>query len=202
MEKMKKLILLLLVCLPAVNVIAQDSKSPLAVSVGAAVDYYYGRGNQNFGKFNDERVNWHLNAMLGLVLARSENNRRTMIAGFGAFGFNNGHTVDQIFNDQDYITVATQDQVINFYQAEGGLLIADVLRISTGVGQQNFKSQPLASINNGVSLNANSLKYNSTTVGLNLTAGLVALTINCNFNYGKDYTKTVINPSAGIMLNF
>lgn len=201
---MKNSIAFLAVFLSAFSLKAQSEKknSGIAVSIGAAVNYYYGQGDRNFGKFENERVNWQINGMIGLTLGRDKNDRRTMIGGFGSFGLNNASTVKQIFQDQGYITTATgQSANNNAYQIEGGLLIAEKLRISTGVGQQIFNKQSLAS-KNGINLAATSLKYNSTTVGLNFNAGLAALVLNFNFNYGQDYSETVINPSVGLNIRF
>ena len=201
---MKNSIAFLAVFLSAFSLKAQSEKknSCIAVSIGAAVNYYYGQGDRNFGKFENERVNWQINGMIGLTLGRDKNDRRTMIGGFGSFGLNNASTVKQIFQDQGYITTATGLSADNnAYQVEGGLLIAEKLNISTGVGQQIFNKQSLAS-KNGINLGATSLKYNSTTVGLNFNAGLAALVLNFNFNYGQDYSETVINPSVGLNIRF
>lgn len=177
-------------------------KNGLVVSLGAAVNYYYGPGDRNIEEFENDRLNWQANGMLGLTITRDRNDRRTMIAGFGSFGINNDETVKNIFNDQSYISLATDQSSSNsVYQLEGGLLIAEVFRISTGVGQQVFNKQILIS-NDGIETEATSLKYNSTTVGFNFNVSAVAININCSFNYGQDYNKTVIVPSAGLMLRF
>jgi len=172
----------------------------IVVSVGASGDYYIGPGNINLGQLDNNRLNWQLNAMLGLTLARDKNDRRTMVAGFGSFGVNNASTIGHVFDDQGYTTLATsQNSANNRYQLEGGLLVAEVFRISTGVGQQLFNKQILVS-GNGVNFKATSLKYNSTTVGFNFNVSVVAIVLNCTFEYGRDYSKTVIVPSAGLML--
>jgi hypothetical protein len=185
------------------NVDRNDSRSSgIAVSLGAAANYYYGPGNQNFDKYQSDRLNWQINGMLGLTIARSQSGRRTMIAGFGSFGMNNDETVKQIFEDQKYITTATdQNSANNVYNIEGGLLIGEVFRVSTGVGQQIFNKQTLVS-DDGVNFETTYLKYNSTTLGFNFNVSAVSVIINCNFQYGQDYTKTVIVPSAGLMLRF
>ena len=185
------------------NIDRNDSRSSgIAVSLGAAANYYYGPGNQNFDKYQSDRLNWQINGMLGLTIARSQSGRRTMIAGFGSFGMNNDETVKQIFEDQKYITTATdQNSANNVYNIEGGLLIGEVFRVSTGVGQQIFNKQTLVS-DDGVNFETTYLKYNSTTLGFNFNVSAVSVIINCNFQYGQDYTKTVIVPSAGLMLRF
>lgn len=181
---------------------AQNRSSGIAVSIGAAANYYYGPGDRNFGSFNDNRLNWQANGMLGLTIARDQNGHRTMIAGFGSFGMNNSSTVSHILDDQGYITTALdQNSTNNFYQLEAGLLIGEVFRISTGVGQQVFNKQTLTSTD-GIKPEITSLKYNSTTVGFNFNVAAVAVIINCNFEYGKDFSKTIVVPSAGLMLRF
>jgi hypothetical protein len=215
---MKKSIFFLIVAsLFALSVNAQNNRSDyrnnygsdnarssgIAVSIGAAANYYYGPGDENFGKYDNDRLNWQANGMLGLTIARDRNDHRTMIAGFGSFGLNNAKTIGHILDDQGYATTAlNQSSSNNVYQLEGGLLISEVFRISTGVGQQVFNKQNLTSIDNGIKTGATSLKYNSTTVGFNFNVSAVAITINCNFEYGQDFNKTVIVPSAGLMLRF
>ena len=203
---MKTILLVAISVISMLSTIAQSSKrenrSALAVSVGAGVDYYYGPGDQNFGKFNNDRVNWQANTMVGFVLGRSQSNSRTILGAFGSVGFNNPSTMKQIFDDQKYISSAVDQDKSNIsFQLEGGLLIADVLRVSTGMGQQNFATQSIAS-SDGIQFNSKSLKYNSSTVALHYKLGLASLTISCNFNYGKDYNTTVLKPSAGLMFNF
>jgi hypothetical protein len=180
-----------------------DTKnSGIVVSLGAAANYYYGPGSRNFDKYENDRLNWQINGMLGLTIARSQSGRRTMLAGFGSFGMNNAKTVTHIFEDQGYTTIATdQNSNNNVYQLEGGLLIGEVFRISTGVGQQVFNKQTILS-DNGITPQATSLKYNSTTIGFNFNVSAVAIIIDCSFEYGQDYSKTVIKPSAGLMLRF
>ena len=182
---------------------AAKNNSGLALSLGAAANYYYGPGDRNFGSFENNRVNWQLNGMFGLTLARDKNGHRTMAAGFGSLGFNNASTLKQILSDQKYVTSAlSQSSANNFYQLEGGLLIAEVLRVSTGVGQQNFDSQAMVSSNGTIMPNARSLRYNSSTIGVNLNFNSIALVINANFAYGLDYVRTVITPSGGLMFRF
>lgn len=196
---------LVLLVLGAVCVQAQEAKNTkpgLALGIGAAANYYYGPGSQNFDDFDNERLNYQLNGMLGITLLRDNNDHRTMLAGFGTFGLNKASTLNQIFDDQNYLSLALdQSNRNNFYKLEGGLLIAEVLRVSTGVGQQVFNEQTLVS-EDGINLQTTSLKYYSSTIGFNIKLSAIALTVDCNFNYGKDYNKAVIIPSAGLMFQF
>jgi hypothetical protein len=181
---------------------AQDNKSRnngLALEFGAAVNYYHGLPDRNFGSFENDRINWQANGTLGITLARDKADRRTMIAAFGGLGFNNKTTITHLLADQQYTTLALEQAgTNNFYQLEGGFIFADLFRISTGVGQQNFNSQPLVSAD-GVQTNATHLKFYSSTVGIKLNLRSVTWVINCNFAYGKDYNKTVMTPGTGLM---
>ena len=187
----------------AQNSVAYNNHSGfLAFDLGASVNYYYGMPSRNFGKFENDWVNWEIDGMLGITIARDKADHRTMIAAFGSYGFNNDNTVSKLLTDQQYTTAATgQAGVNNSYRIEGGIVIADLIRLSTGTGQQNFNSQILAS-GNGIMLNTKYLKFNSSTVGVKLNLGLISWNINCNFEYGQDFNKTVIVPSTGLMFRF
>jgi len=212
-KTMKKNLFLLcsLVC-SVLGATAQDSKkdcncklsdnSGLVLAVGGSATYYYGPSSRNFDKFENNRVNWQLNGQLGITIARGKSGRRTMIAAFGAYGFNNRNTITQLLKDQDYVSTALdQSGSNNYYQYEGGLLIGEVLRLSTGLGQQNFNEQTVTSPDS-IHLNATHLRYYSSTVGLNLNLRTFVWVINCNFAYGKDFRHTVLTPSTGLMLRF
>jgi len=177
--------------------------SIIDASVGASVNYYHGPGNRNFGKYDNDRVNFQVNGMLGLTLATDKQGRKTRIAAFGGLGFNNRETMNNIFADQGYQPILTdQQQSNNFYLLEGGLIIVDKFRISTGVGQQNFQQQALLGPDGQLRGNTSSLQYNSTTVGFIFNLNPFALNLNCNIASGKDFEKTVITPSAGLMFKF
>src|SRR5665647_752343 len=102
---MKILIAFLAFTVSAFSLKAQinNSRSGIVVSLGAAVNYYYGPGDRNFGKFENDRINGQLNGMLGLTIVRDKNDRRTVLGGFGSFGINNAKTMTRIFDDQNYI---------------------------------------------------------------------------------------------------
>ena len=175
--------------------------SGIALSLGAAATYYYGPGDRNFGKYESDRVNYQVNSMLGLALTHDKKGRRTLVAAFGSLGFNNERTMQHILEDESYLSTSpTQRNSNNFYTLEGGLLIAEIFRISTGVGQQNFDEQTLVNSDGHVMFNKKSLQYNSTTVGFHLNFTAVALSINCNVATGKDFKKSILTPAAGLMI--
>lgn len=182
--------------------IKDNKNSGITVGLGAAVTYYYGPGDRNFGSFDNDRVNWQINGMIGFTLARDKSGRPTRLAAFGTYGLNNSFTMNTIISDQQYTTSAsTQSSSNNYFQLEGGLIIANILRISTGVGQQNFNSQTLVS-SSGIIVNESNIKYYSSTIGFQFNIGSASWVINCNIASGKDYNKTVITPYTGLMFQF
>lgn len=196
------IVFFLLASFPGFSQEDNSTKSGIGISIGAAADYYYGKSSRNFSKFEDERVNWHLSGVFGLTITRDKAGKRTFLAAFGNYGFNNNHTVKFILEDQDFSTTATsQSKTNNFFTFEGGIIFSEVFRISTGVGQQNFNDQSLTHTG-GMPKTRGSLKYYSTTAGFRLGLGKIVWTIDCNFNYGKDYDNTVITPSTGLMFGF
>lgn len=202
MKNTLSILAILLLSGVAVKAQNKDRKSAFAVAVGASATYYYGPSDRNFDSFEGNRVNYQATAMVGITIARDKNDHRTMIAAFGDYGINNGRTVERIFDDQGYITSAfNQGSSNNYYELEGGVLIGDILRLSTGMGHQLYNEQAIAS-SNGIDFQSTGLDYYSSTVGFNFLISNVAIVLNCNFNYGKDYKTTVIKPSAGLTLNF
>ena len=179
---------------------AQDKNSGiLAIGLGGGVNYYYGPTSRNFDNFETDRVNWQLDGLLGLSLGRNKSGNRTLLAAFGTFGFTNRTTLRQMLADQNYVTIATsQSAMNNFYRLEGGLLLGEIFRLSTGVGQQMFNEQTLVS-GSEVKLNATYLQYQSSTAGFQFNVSSVAVMVNVNFAYGKDLNRTVITPTAGVM---
>ncbi|HEV8084847.1 MAG TPA: hypothetical protein VGP55_16685 [Chitinophagaceae bacterium] len=202
MKNTLSLLAILLFSAISVKAQNQNQKSAFAVAIGASANYYYGPGDRNFDSFEGNRVNYQLTGMVGLTIARDKNDHRTMVAAFGDYGLNNKKTMERIFDDQGYITTALdQGSSNNFYEVEGGVLLGEILRLSTGVGRQIYNEQTIAS-SNGIDFQSTQLNYYSSTVGFNFAISNVAIVLNCNFNYGKDYTTTVIKPSAGLTLNF
>ncbi|MDQ2862450.1 MAG: hypothetical protein M3R50_02160 [Bacteroidota bacterium] len=202
MKNTLSILAILLLSGVAVKAQNKNRKSAFAVAVGASANYYYGPSDRNINSFEGNRVNYQATGMVGLTIARDKNDHRTMLAAFGDYGINSARTVERIFDDQGYTTAALkQGSSNNFYELEGGVLIGDILRLSTGVGHQLYDQQAIAS-SSGINLQSTGLDYFSSTVGFNFLISNVAIVLNCNFNYGKDYKTTVIKPSAGLTLNF
>jgi hypothetical protein len=179
-----------------------SSKGSLGVQLGASVTYYYGSGDRNFGDFEDNRVNWQINSMLGFSIAKNASGKRTYLGAFGTYGFTNENMIRQVFKDQGYTTISpNQSTTNNYFLLEGGILIAEKFRVSTGIGQQNFDEQTLIS-SNGIRTSERLLKFNSTTVGFQFNFSSMAWVINCNIASSKDFNSSVITPSTGLTFAF
>lgn len=200
MKKNLTLTFVLVLCFGLLN--AQENNSALTIGLGASANYYYGPANSNFDQFDNDMLNGQIDGMLGLALGSAKQGKRTLLAVFGSFGLNNRTTMRQIFDDQKYVTAAlNQNKQNSFYHVEGGLLLGGLFRVSTGVGQQFFDDQTLISAD-GVQFDAGNLKYYSSTAGFYFDISTVAINVNVNFAYGKDFNKTVLTPSAGLMFRF
>lgn len=182
---------------------ASRDEETLRVQLGGAVNYYLGPGNQSFNNFSENNLNWQLDGLVGLKLAEGRDRRKTYIGAYGSAGFLNRTTVAALIQDQGLTlsNEAAQNRYNLNYQWEVGILIAEMLRVSTGSGTQYFQNQPIAD-GTGISADRDHLNYYSSTAGVQLKLGVVAWTINCNILYGKDLEKTVIRPSTGLMLKF
>lgn len=178
---------------------AQDN-GLLSVGLGGSVNYYYGPTGRNFNNFDMERVNGQVDGMLAVRLRRNEAGRGTLLGVFGTYGLVNRTTINQIFEDQGYVSsLATpQSRTNSFYRLEGGVVLGEILRLSTGVGEQMFDQQTLTS-GGDVMVNATSLRHYSSTAGFLFNINDVSLGVNVNFAYGQDFNTTVITPSVGLM---
>ncbi len=76
-----------------------------------------------------------------------------------------------------------------YYNVEGGVIIAEVLRISSGMGFQEYAS---------LTSDMNRAAYYSTTAGLHLGSRNFKLLIEANFMYGRNLLETIIRPHIGL----
>lgn len=112
-----------------------------------------------------------------------------------------------MFNDQDYTLLGNnannqQPNINNAYQAEVGLRIVNVLRLSTGYGRQYFEERRFRNNSNNDIETKNFFDYYTTTVGLQVGNGKLGFFLDANFNYGKDFNNTVLKTAAGLQFQF
>ncbi|MDP4271997.1 MAG: hypothetical protein Q8909_18025 [Bacteroidota bacterium] len=167
------------------------SKGGITLFMGPSFSYFQGESSDNLDSFDGKRLNAQLNGFIGYT--SKLNVRSNSIGVFATGGYTNKATFDELTLIQNNVPNNLERKDYNsFYQIEAGMLIKDILRLSTGIGRQNF------SLGN----DDGHFNYYSSTAGLLVNLGSIYWNLDANFNYGNDYSKTVIKISTGIMLRF
>ena len=162
--------------------------------IGPAVTYYKGPGSQDITPLMEERVNWQANGQLGYVFNSNNVGRGNTLAVFATAGLMNKYSLNQLFVDQNLDPTVLTDRKSNvFYQLEAGMYIGEILRLSSGIGRQQYYISEDET---------KSLHYLSSTVGLSLSLGVINWVIDFNWVYGKDFSNLVLKPSTGILVKF
>lgn len=170
---------------------AQSDPSGVMLLLGPSVYYYQGDPNSAIDEISNNRIGYQLNGFIGYKSPKSRGGNSIGI--FGTYGYTN----ESVFNlIKDYQGLTTDDLVINkyftFYQVEAGFIIGNTLRFSTGAGKQNFST-----INGD-----DEYRYLTSTVGLMIGLGSVVWNIDANFNYGRDWPRTAMKLSTGLLVKF
>lgn len=167
------------------------NKPGLMLLIGPSAYYFQGSPSDDFDSFSSKQIGYQLNGFLGYSTAKEHGGNA-----LGVFG-TAGYTSENIFNNMLTVQELTTDElVINkyfvFYQAEAGVIIANVLRFSTGIGKQEFTTVT----------GANEFNYLSTTGGILINFGPVMWNIDANFNYGRDLPNTSLKIATGLLVKF
>lgn len=168
----------------------EPTRTGITFMFGPSGYYYQGASSGSYDVFEMKRVSYQLNGFFGYV---SPNKGHNAIGVFGTAGYTN----ETIFNEMLQLqNKETDELVINkfftFYQVEAGMIVARTLRLSSGVGKQNFTT-----------VNGNDeFYYLSTTIGLIFDIGPVYWNIDANFNYGRDWPSTALKVSTGFLVKF
>ncbi|ASB49821.1 hypothetical protein [Alkalitalea saponilacus] len=167
------------------------SSGGLALFFGPSVTYFHGEHSDEFDSFDADRLNWQMNIFFGFYTG--EDGSSHAFGAFGAAGYTNRFTLNEMagFSGLDMNNVI-ESRFNSFYQIEGGLLLANILRLSTGLGKQYYTT----------SGGDNSFNYLSTTAGFLINMGTVSWSLDANFNYGRDYSDTILKLSTGIVFVF
>lgn len=161
----------------------------IILHLGPSVNYFQGPQSGSYEEFENKRLNFQINAFLGYQSARG--NGGNSIGIFGTTGYTNAFTLDEILAIQNINVINLESSSYNtFYQIEGGMIISNVLRLSTGVGSQNYSTL----------ISDEKIDYFSTTAGLLINFGNVMWSLDANYNYGWDYDHTVMKFSTGLIL--
>ncbi|TCO09829.1 hypothetical protein [Natronoflexus pectinivorans] len=184
----------LMICFPY-NSEAQTSEGKesggLAMFFGPSATYFHGKHSDEFDSFESDRLNWQLDAFLGFYSGQRDGG--TAIGVFGTAGYSNRNTIREMSGYAGFeLDDVIESRFNSFYQIEGGFLLANVLRLSTGVGKQYYTTTG----------GDNSFNYLSTTAGFLINMGKVSWSINANLNYGRDYSDTILRLSTGLMFGF
>lgn len=168
-----------------------ESKSGMVFIMGPAANYFQGAYDEGIDTYDNNFLNYQLTGFIGFTSASS--NGKNALGLFGTGGYTNKTTFIKMAEVQN---IATAELVINkyyaFYQAEAGMLIGNVLRISSGIGRQEYQT-----VNGHASLD-----YFSTTAGLMIDLGPVYWNIDANIHYGRDYPNTSLRFASGLMILF
>lgn len=170
----------------------------LRFEIGGGGQYYYGQPDKAFDNFKNSYLNYQINSSLGIALGK--NAKTSTLSAFGQMNFINAQTMSSLLTDQSYLNTNTINEAsINpAYVVEGGLRLAGILRLSTGVGRQYFEKRTLLNQKNNQTININYLNFYSSTVGLLIGGEKVNFYLDTSFLYGKDFNHTVIIPHLGL----
>lgn len=168
-----------------------QNQSGFVFLMGPSVNYFQGGELTSTDKFDADMINYQLNGFIGYNSPRSK--AKNSLGVFGAGGYTNKATFNKIKTVQE---LTTDELVINkyyaFYQIEAGMIIGNVLRLSTGLGKQEFQTVS----------GSDSFSYFSSTAGLLINFGVVGWNIDVNIQYGRDYPKTAIRFVSGLVVMF
>jgi len=168
-----------------------QNQSGIVFMLGPSVNYYQGGDVTSSEKFDAEVINYQLNGFIGYNSPHTK--AKNSVGIFGTGGYTNEATFIKIKEVQG---LNTGELVINkyyaFYQVEAGMIIGNVLRLSTGLGKQEFQTVS----------GSDSYAFFSSTAGLLINLGPVGWNIDANINYGRDYPKTAIRFVTGLVIMF
>jgi hypothetical protein len=173
---------------------AQESPEPLAPNKAKLSTATRGF-TLRFGSFETDRLSWQINGMLGYGFNKNNANRSNILGVFGSSGYTTKGILNQMLIDQAIVvTDLTSSKYYGFYQLEAGVLIGEILRLSTGLGVQHYATTSKAD---------EQLYYMSSTAGLSFAVdSSVNWVFDVNFMHGRDFNNTVIRFSTGLNIAF
>lgn len=187
---------LVIILFSGVIAIAQkQKKEPRVVSVmqlGGAATYFLG-SQTDVVTYQKEKLGWQVDALLGLAFKPKPKAARNVLAAFGTYGAMSPSSLSTLFTNQNLSISLSDRQSFEYYQLEGGVLIGEVLRISTGGGYQQLINSDEEKQN---------IYYMSSTAGFHINLGTVDWVINCNVLHGREFTTSVFRLTTGLMIKF
>lgn len=165
----------------------QGSSGKISLMIAGGINYMHGAINDDPG-LDSDLANWQGEVMLGYSYVTSKGGGSTLGV-FGRVGNTSSDGLDKLNSDALINESLVADEQNLYYNIEGGVIIAEVLRISTGMGFQEYQSQ---------TSDMNRAAYYSTTAGLHIGSKNFKLMIDANFMYGRDLQETIIRPNIGL----
>ena len=171
-----------------------SQNSGLTFSFGPSLTIYGGKSNSGFS-YSSERRSYQLNGQFGYISTRGGANRGNMLGIFGAAGSTKSEMIALMeFDGANVDGEINMDNTFNeYYTIEGGMIIARVLRLSAGFGQQYYTYDIDKK---------GTIEYFSGTIGIAIGLGVVDWVINANLLAGKDMNHNALRYSTGFIVNF
>lgn len=163
--------------------------------LGPSINYYQGESTRSFDSFETDRLSWQVNGMLGYGFNKNNSNRSNILGVFGSGGYTTQGLLNQMLTDQGIVVADLKtSKYYNFYQVEAGMLVAEIFRLSTGVGVQHYAT---------ASSGDERLYYMSSTAGFSFALGSsINWVFDVNFLHGRDFNTTIIRASTGLSIAF
>ena len=190
---MKNLInLLVFMVVPILGLNAQGLG--LTFALGPSVTMYYGNSDNDFS-YSPERLGWQLNGNFGMITNTRSEDRGNMLGIFGSAGSTHPEMIALLGQETQLSELELDmDRSFNeYYSLEVGMVVAEMLRLSGGYGQQFY------TLKNG---NKEFLLYYSGTLGVQFNMGAIKWVIDANLMTGKDLEKNALRFSTGFMVVF
>jgi hypothetical protein len=176
------------------NTCNPGSVGKTVLMIGGGANYLYGTESSVNEDYDNTLISWQGNLTLGYQY-HAQKGRGSTIGIFGMAGNTPERSMLKILDQAGIVasTLKAKEDNNYYYQVEGGVILFNIIRASTGVGFQNYKD------------NADkdqTIAYYSTTLGLHIPLGAVRLTLDINQMYGRDFNKTLYRPVGGLMIQF
>jgi hypothetical protein len=166
----------------------QGSTAKLSIMLAGGLNYMQGAYSRDFN-FESNRVSWHGELMLGYSYVTPSGNGGSTLGLFGRIGNTSADALER-FNIDAGIDENMMYNADNYFlNIEGGAILLEVFRISTGIGVQEYAT---------ATSDVNRAFYYSTTAGLHLGTRNFKFLIEANFNYGRNIGQTIVRPQVGL----
>jgi hypothetical protein len=161
--------------------------------LSGGLNYLYGTEDTNNESFNRDYASWFGEAMLGYRYFGKNGKGGTTIALFGSFGNTSNSATERL------LLAKTDNQIIEdnrdnfYYNIEGGVVLLQALRLSTGFGTQRYY------LSDGTEERTS---YLSSTFALHIGPENFKVIPSLNILYGSNFNETIYRPQLQLGLSF